>query len=775
MKLQKHFFLSITLLFSGIFGVSLFLESFLTEKHLQRAAEFFHDFVVKQYQKENKGFSEYLNFSLQSLLKDLFHLRERLPKIATHTEASLEKKSSTEVSVLTSLQGVGHLFQEVPWINYVSFHTGGTAYAVFYPYSWQDALFVQEKNPGIYYIFKDVGEEKEVFVGVPLEEREELVQNIQEQAPQQAFAFFSIQDFLRFTKSEIENTLSLLKEQPGFVSTSIQNLFQYILQKGGLVEEGGLSYPPAQSTPEIPGTFPGNEAKQALIVKFLDLIAVLEKGGVKVLPKIIGHTSAGPRRGEFFFREPLWIEEKQTPEDHVILKMPERASSGKIGALEEKAIDNAFLQIISSPHAAFLVQHLSPQVVPYAEQLSVGVSMNVFLEGLLDLQYQSALFVYQGKVFDHVGAAEEVFSIGTEIPKTNLQSGFLLQEANLGASFYSAFYPFQTPDFCVLVRDSRRDLQQMVQNITKEGRRIVQKLSTDMRVIAIVGLFLFALLVNTLIKRIIAPIILLVEETHKVGAGQLDKIVIPEPNGYDEMVDLCASFTQMIQDMQEKEKVKGVLNKVVSTEIAKEILKGNVHLGGEEQCVTVFFADIRHFTQMSQKLSPKEVIDLLNGCMTEVSQAVDDFGGVIDKYVGDGVMALFGAPVKQEDSALRAILCASETVEKLALWNKKRENQGLQPVQMGFGLHYGNVLVGNMGAENRLSYTVIGNNVNLAARICGAAEGMQILITPAVWEAPQVQEHIVAEPVPSIPLKGYDTPVRVLRVVKIKKKLSENE
>lgn len=125
----------------------------------------------------------------------------------------------------------------------------------------------------------------------------------------------------------------------------------------------------------------------------------------------------------------------------------------------------------------------------------------------------------------------------------------------------------------------------------------------------------------------------------------------------------------------EKQQVRDVLNKVVSEEIADEALKGNIQLGGEERKVTVFFSDIRGFTRMTEKMSPKEVIQFVNGCMAKVSEKIDKFGGVIDKYVGDEVMALFGAPLEKKESALNAIKSAVDTIEDLKAWNSERKKR----------------------------------------------------------------------------------------------------
>ncbi|HEY2811589.1 MAG TPA: adenylate/guanylate cyclase domain-containing protein [Rhabdochlamydiaceae bacterium] len=286
----------------------------------------------------------------------------------------------------------------------------------------------------------------------------------------------------------------------------------------------------------------------------------------------------------------------------------------------------------------------------------------------------------------------------------------------------------------------------------------------------------FAVLVLTIVvlhyfsKSVTAPIIQLAAAAKEVKEGRLDTAYIPvlPAKKKDEIATLCQSFGEMVQGLKEKEKVKGILNKVVSQEIAQEILSGQVHLGGEEKRVSVLFADIRNFTGMTQSMQPHEVIDLLNTCMTKISACVDHQGGVIDKYVGDEAMALFGAPVAKEDNALCAIKSALEMLNVLKEWNKERAAQGQRAVEMGIGIHTGEVLAGNMGAENRLNYTVIGSNVNLAARICSAAKGMEILISKETLEENNVKQSIHYEEMPPLTLKGFDTSVVLYKILGFK-------
>ncbi len=304
-----------------------------------------------------------------------------------------------------------------------------------------------------------------------------------------------------------------------------------------------------------------------------------------------------------------------------------------------------------------------------------------------------------------------------------------------------------------------------IDSLNKSAEKIVEKISFQMRLAAIVGLLFVLGLLSNISKRITRPISHLAEVTKTVAEGKLDAIEIPEgteSKRHDEVATLYHSFFEMVKGLREKERVRGVLNKVVSKEIAEETLKGNVQLGGEEKRVTVLFADIRGFTKLTEQMDPKEVIQLINTCMTKVSEMVDKYEGVIDKYVGDEVMALFGAPIEKEGSVLSAIKSAIEMIEALKKWNEERKKGGLPEIEVGIGIHTGNMVAGNMGAENRLNYTVLGANVNLASRICSKAAPMQILISEDTLE--EVKNHIECESLESIELKGFTKPVALYAV-----------
>lgn len=309
-----------------------------------------------------------------------------------------------------------------------------------------------------------------------------------------------------------------------------------------------------------------------------------------------------------------------------------------------------------------------------------------------------------------------------------------------------------------------------VNQLKESVQQILNKSSRTRDGILFLGMVIIIIILLNLTKKITGPIVAMAKAARLVEADRLDAIELPilSLGAKNEVQILRDSFAAMIQGLKEKEKMKGILNKVVSQDIAKEILKGDIHLGGEERVVTMLFADIRHFTNQTQNMEPKQVIKLLNTCMTRLDTVIEAHQGVIDKYVGDEIMVLFGAPIARENSPLDAIKCALEIMEVLEMWNIERAEQQLLPVQMGVGIHTGKVLAGNMGAESRLNYTVIGKNVNLASRICSAAGGGEIYISQDTLLDPHVVDKINVEDLGQQHLKGFDQGIPIYKVIGIK-------
>lgn len=185
----------------------------------------------------------------------------------------------------------------------------------------------------------------------------------------------------------------------------------------------------------------------------------------------------------------------------------------------------------------------------------------------------------------------------------------------------------------------------------------------------------------------------------------------------DEMGLLGDTFNNMAQSLKEKEFIRDTFGKMVTPEVRDYLLKGNVTLGGETVNVTVMFCDIRGFTSISENMEPEKTVALLNEYFSGLEKCITAHGGVINKYIGDAVMALFGAPIHSNTHASNAFKAALDMKKELIEMNKKFHQEGFPELHFGIGLNSGLVLAGNIGASNRIEYTVIGDTVNTASRI----------------------------------------------------------
>ncbi len=198
----------------------------------------------------------------------------------------------------------------------------------------------------------------------------------------------------------------------------------------------------------------------------------------------------------------------------------------------------------------------------------------------------------------------------------------------------------------------------------------------------------------------------------------------------------------------------------LATQIAQQ--EGEVALGGTKRPVVVFFSDIRGFTPMSETMNPDEIAGLLTDYFTEMVDIVFEHSGTLDKFMGDAIMALWGAPIAHEDDADRAMQCALDQIETLEKMNAKWKESGRHPLAIGIGINFGEVFAGNIGSNRRLEYTVIGDAVNTAHRLCSSAGANEILISEPFYK--ELKKPPKVEALEPIQVKGKSKKVPVYRV-----------
>jgi adenylate cyclase len=260
-------------------------------------------------------------------------------------------------------------------------------------------------------------------------------------------------------------------------------------------------------------------------------------------------------------------------------------------------------------------------------------------------------------------------------------------------------------------------------------------------------------------KRIYEPIDQLVDATRAIGNGELGFRFKERRD--DELGQLMNAFNDMADGMLEKSQVMDALSRYVSPGVAKEILANlnEVELSGKRIDGSVIFADIVGFTQIAERIRPEEIVSMLNTYFSLITRACELNHGMVDKYLGDGIMLVFGAPQPDENHRFNAINCALLMQRLVAHENARRERQGLFPVKFRIGINSGTMLAGNMGSRERMEYTVVGDTVNLASRLCGISNGGQIVISRNMYLHPKVEGRVIAGEYQSIRLRGIREPV----------------
>ncbi|MBN1532205.1 MAG: adenylate/guanylate cyclase domain-containing protein [Spirochaetes bacterium] len=281
--------------------------------------------------------------------------------------------------------------------------------------------------------------------------------------------------------------------------------------------------------------------------------------------------------------------------------------------------------------------------------------------------------------------------------------------------------------------------------------------------IMVIVLTLAILIVYFFGKTLTTPIVRLVGATKEIEQGNFRVNIVPASG--DEIGQLTSSFIAMGRGLEEREKLKETFGKFVNKEIAERVLKGEIKLGGERVDAAIFFSDIRSFTAISEKLQPEEVVEFLNQYMTRMVNCVNRTFGVVDKYIGDAIMAVWGAPISKGNDTENAINGALMMRKELMEFNKGRGGEKKPIIKIGCGINSGPVLAGQIGSEDRMEYTVIGDTVNLASRIESLNKpfGTDILISSDSYG--QVRNIYRVEPMQKIKVKGKTEPQQIYAVL----------
>lgn len=294
--------------------------------------------------------------------------------------------------------------------------------------------------------------------------------------------------------------------------------------------------------------------------------------------------------------------------------------------------------------------------------------------------------------------------------------------------------------------------------------------------LALVGFacLLFTLVVGFIIATFLSQSISFsIEEichyVRRIGQGNL-KVRIPV-HSEDEFSLLSKTINHMTTSLEAHERLKRNFVRYVSKHVLDKILKGDskINLKGERRRITVLFSDIREFTRLSEKLTPEEVVSILNEYLARMLDVIFAHNGTLDKFMGDGLMVEFGAPLEdpeQEKNALSTAIAMQKALQELCA---KWEQQGRPSLKMGIGVHTGYAVVGDIGSEKRMEYTAIGDTVNVASRLEKMTKeyGVDILVSETTME--RIQGEFSVKSLGPVKLVGRETPIGVYTIDGLKK------
>ncbi|MDO8803939.1 MAG: adenylate/guanylate cyclase domain-containing protein [Elusimicrobiota bacterium] len=262
------------------------------------------------------------------------------------------------------------------------------------------------------------------------------------------------------------------------------------------------------------------------------------------------------------------------------------------------------------------------------------------------------------------------------------------------------------------------------------------------------------------------PLPVLARAARAVGEGRLDMQI-----GFtmkDEIGQLTEAFNQMVVSLREKEMIRNTFGRYMSKEVVDGFLNGKVSLelgGGELKEMTVLMSDIRGFTEFSEKLPPQEVVHLLNRYFTEMVQAIGANGGTVDKFIGDAILAVFGWPMPRQDHEKLAVDAALDMKARLAVLNTSLIKEGRKPIAIGIAINSGKAVAGNIGSQEKVQYTVIGDAVNVASRMESANKdyGTDLIVSQPVYLA--TKNYFKFKDIGEKPVRGRTEPVHIYQVL----------
>lgn len=423
-------------------------------------------------------------------------------------------------------------------------------------------------------------------------------------------------------------------------------------------------------------------------------------------------------------------------------------------SIEKKAFDVATtsLEQISDFSTHALLERSRENEINLAEILKKVRDSNI--EGLMDVSIYLHQKTAAGSHYDYLAGFEKTpqkeftdEKVITTLSHTSDEKIIIDETAEYFRFIHPIVYTFQGKPILLGVAILKYNKDSI--------NKVVQEVINISVLIAIAIIIFTVVVVYFAGMRFTKPILSIADAATDVANGDLDIELSIHTN--DEIEELAIRFNRMVRGLREREKMQKFVSNSTLDMIQEDSEKHRI-LGGEYRSLTFLFSDIRGFTAMSTQKKPDEVVEIINFYLELQSQIIKRYGGDIDKFVGDEIMASFSG----EEGINRAIECAIAIQIAIAEANKRRKTENHTVRSVGIGINYGEVIVGNIGFHDRMDFTSIGSEVNLAARLCSNAQEGEILIEEETCTMSTLECDF--KPAHELVIKGLEKPVSVVSI-----------
>lgn len=360
----------------------------------------------------------------------------------------------------------------------------------------------------------------------------------------------------------------------------------------------------------------------------------------------------------------------------------------------------------------------------------------------------------EAKVLSRESLAKQEFvakAMADQQPRRQVQ----FRDSATGEDYIGAYVKLPTLGLTVFSQTSRAIILEPALHVKRQAFYIAGVVIS----IAILLIFLFSMTLTGPIEVLVKLVRKVAEGDFDIKAGSKIKSLIE-----DEVHELAHAFDTMTEGLKERDKVKSLFSKFHGSSVAEDLMKNEIGVGGQNREVTVFFSDIRGFTSFSEHRTPEEVVSMLNDYFEVMVAIINRHGGVVDKFIGDAIMAVWGAPQSSEKDTTNALKACIEMRRELVGLNERRKAKGDVPIWIGMGLHTGRAISGTIGSQERMEYTVIGDTVNMTSRIESSTKafGTDLLVSQAVMD--QVENEFLVELAGKATVKGKSEPLNLYYV-----------